>query len=41
LYAQSLSNAPPTLGARKMGDESDDDYLFDTVFDTMSVAGEE
>jgi hypothetical protein len=34
-YLQSLSHAPPTLGARKMGDEaSDDDYLFDTGFDS-------
>jgi hypothetical protein len=38
-YLQSLTDAAPTLGARKMGDESaDDDYLFDTGSDTVSVA---
>jgi hypothetical protein len=41
VYLQSLSNAPPTLGARKKDDDSDDDYLFDTEFDIVSVADEE
>jgi hypothetical protein len=39
-YLKSLTDAPPTLGARKMGDESDDDYLFDSGSDTVSVADE-